>query len=109
MYQLLSKLRLSGDHPVLHSWNELIEKQFVKQLYLHRTKVVGKFDKKGDPVYEYRSGPRAKLEISNVKILDFISRVFGDELTQQQLEQLASNYSDDEEIEYDDEALSDDN
>lgn len=70
LYEHLKKLgfREKEPHPEFGDWAKLIETKFPKELYLERTK------KKGEQIYEYRVGSRAKLEISKKSIVEFISK-----------------------------------
>ena len=52
----------------------LVSVELVRQLYLDRVKV----ETSDPPTYEYRWGPRAKLEITKSDILAFVCKIYGD-------------------------------
>lgn len=93
LYSLLTHLGLD-EHTAIESaipnWVDLVEKKFVKQMYLEREKIPERTDKNGREVYEYRIGIRSKLEIPTLNIMRFVADVFGEELSDIQLKEAAS-------------------
>jgi hypothetical protein len=78
LFVLLSKLGLdefNKEHHTLADWVDTVEKQFIAQNYLTRTKVPDKLDSKGREVFEYTIGQRSRLEIPKINIVKFISIV----------------------------------
>ena len=95
MFQLLGTLGLSNRdlrHPLFGDWHDLIAKTFTKQYYLKRRPMASK---RGH--HEYVMGPRAKLEITQLQILEFVASVFGDELDEIQRQELDDAESDSDE------------
>jgi len=65
-------------HPVYGEWEKVISK-FVRQCYLQKTKST-KVGREGKTLYEYRMGQRAKLEIGNRAVLNFVAQIYGEEV-----------------------------
>lgn len=102
LFQLLSNLGLDPREECddIPNWVDLIEKTFVRQLYLEKDKIADRVDSNGGEVYEYRMGPRSKIEFSTVNIVKFIAMVFGEELSDIQLKEAEDQ---DKDMETDDE------
>lgn len=102
LFSLLSHVGLDTKEMCddIPNWVELVEKTFVKQLYLEKEKIPDCVDSNGGEVYEYRIGPRSKIEFPTVNIVKFIAQVFGETLTDIQLKEAEDV---DEEIEDDSE------
>ncbi|KAI9312485.1 MAGE homology domain-containing protein [Dichotomocladium elegans] len=73
----LDRLNVADSSPLFGDREKLLE-TFVRQNYLHRTKVGD--DASGSEIaWEYYWGPRAKAEIKEETIVDFISSFYGSE------------------------------
>ena len=98
LYQLLMHVGLDerGMCDEIPNWQELIEKKFVKQLYLEKEKLPERVNTNGGEVYEYRIGQRSKIEVPTINIMKFIAEVFGEKLSDIQLKE-AENESLEEE------------
>ena len=88
LFQLLSNLGLSelSRYDDLPGWVDMIEKKFVKQLYLEREKIPERQNSNDGDVYVYRKGQRSREEIPLIDIMRFIAEVFGEELPDMQLQ-----------------------
>ena len=70
----LDRLNVHEDSPKFGDREKLLD-GFVKQGYLHRAKVGDEVRGNSDNVWEYYWGPRAKAEIYDSNIVDFITSV----------------------------------
>lgn len=78
LYHMLKKLGIDTEqnHAVFGDVKKLITQEFVRMGYLEYVR-----DPKSDPpVYEFKWGPRAKLEISKRNALDFVCQIYDVEL-----------------------------
>ncbi|KAK2185794.1 hypothetical protein NP493_222g02010 [Ridgeia piscesae] len=74
LYHMLKKLGIDTEqnHPVFGDLKRLITQEFVRMGYLEYVR-----DPKSDPpVYDFKWGPRAKLEISKRNALDFVCQIY---------------------------------
>lgn len=70
----LDRLRVMSTTETFGERDELLN-SFVKQGYLHRVKLADDAGIEGGPSFEYYWGPRAKAEVSEEQIVDFIASV----------------------------------
>ncbi|KAI7876012.1 MAGE-domain-containing protein [Lichtheimia hyalospora FSU 10163] len=74
----LDRLNVHEDSPKFGDREKLLD-GFVKQGYLHRAKVGDEARGNSDNVWEYYWGPRARAEIYDSNIVEFITSFFGDD------------------------------
>ncbi|ORY90589.1 MAGE family-domain-containing protein [Syncephalastrum racemosum] len=71
----LDRLRVMSSSEAFGERDELLN-SFVKQGYLHRAKLADDAGIEGGPSFEYYWGPRAKAEVSEDQIVDFIASFY---------------------------------
>lgn len=72
--QHLDRLRVSDETTTFGERDKLLD-SFVKQGYLHRQKSGHDQDPANEVTFEYFWGPRAKVEVPEDKMVDFIASV----------------------------------
>jgi hypothetical protein len=90
LYQLLGHLGLHTSAALdgsLPGWLDMVEKKLPRQSYLERDKIPDRLDSNGCEVFLYRKGARAKLEVPVSNVMRFVALVFGEELTDIQLQE----------------------
>lgn len=92
LWQTLKRLGLNLDtpnklHPLFGDLKRLITVEFVRQLYLEYTRI----QDSEPPVYEFRWGPRAHLEVKKRDILELVCKIFNNDM---KIEQWTSQYQD---------------
>ncbi|KAF7721793.1 hypothetical protein EC973_004118 [Apophysomyces ossiformis] len=76
--QHLDRLRVADETTLFGERDKLLD-SFVKQGYLHRQKTGHDQDPSSDAVWEYYWGPRAKAEIPEENMVEFIASMYGAE------------------------------